>query len=384
MSAVSSEKTTWPETRLSRLLGIRYPIIQGPFGGFRSQLLTAAVSRFGGLGSFGANSLQPDEIPALVAELRSATNAPFAMNLWVSNEDEGSRVSDRAAFERSRAVLAPYFAELGRALPEYKPYRPILFEAQARALLEASPPVFSFICGIPPADVLSECRRRGIKSLGTATTPDEAIALERAGVDAIVASGFEAGGHRGAFLRASVDSLVGTLALVPQVVDVVDLPVIAAGGIADARGVIAALALGADGVQIGTALLACEGSGASPAHRRAISSGRFTRTGLTKGFTGRLARGIENRLLATFAAPGVEILPYPLQRALVKELTTVAEPAGRDDLLQMWSGQSAGLAHQQNAVAFLQELVAAVEPLAHAVASWSQARPKRQRGSLAK
>jgi nitronate monooxygenase len=377
VNPIDTTRPTWPETRLSRLLGIRYPIIQGPFGGFRSQRLTAAVSGFGGLGSFGATSLQPDEITALVAELRASTNAPFAVNLWISTEDEAARGSDRAAFERSRAALATHFAELGREPPAYKPYLPIRFDAQVRALIEANPPVFSFIYGVPPAEVLAECRRRGIRTIGTATTPDEAVALERAGVDAIVASGFEAGGHRGSFLRAAEDSLVGTLSLVPQVVDAVDLPVIAAGGIADTRGVIAALALGAEGVQIGTALLACEGSGASSAHRRAISAGQFTRTALTKGFTGRLARGIANRLTATFAAPGVEILPYPLQRALVKELTAVAESAGRDDLVPMWSGQSAGLAHQYDAVAFLRELVADVEPLAQAVVSWIQAKPRR-------
>jgi nitronate monooxygenase len=149
------------------------------------------------------------------------------------------------------------------------------------------------------------------------------------------------------------------------------VPVIAAGGIADARGVIAALALGAEGVQIGTALLACQGSGASTAHRRAISAGRYTRTALTKGFTGRLARGIENRLLATFAGRDVEILPYPLQRALIKELTSIAQLVARDDLTPMWSGQSAGLVRHDDAIAFLRELVADVEPVVQAVAAWA-------------
>lgn len=312
--------TSWPETRLSRLLGIRYPIIQGPFGELRSQPLAATVSSFGGLGSVGANSLPPDEIAAVVAWLRAATSAPFAVNLWVSTEGEGARGS---AFDRSRAALAQHFAELGEVTAQ-KCSASLRFAAQVRAVIDAKAPVFSFIHGIPPAEALAECARRGIRTIGTATTPDEAIALERAGVDAIVASGFEAGGPRGSFLRAAEDSLIGTLALVPQIVDVVDVPVIAAGGIADARGVVAALALGAEAVQIGTALLACEGSGASPAHRRAISAGRCRYAALTKEFDGRLAREV---------------------------------------------GQGAALIRHEDTTTFLRELVADVASLTQAVAS---------------
>src|SRR5207253_8858692 len=169
------------------------------------------------------------------------------------------------------------------------------FEDQARVLLDANVPVFSFIFGIPPKEILDECRVKGIVTIGTATTPDEAAALEEAGVDAIVASGFEARGHRGSFLRPAEDSLTGTLSLVPQIRDIVDVPVIAAGGIGDARGVIAALALGAEAVQIGTAFLACDESGASRLHREALRGPDAGHTGLTRGFTGRLARGIRNR-----------------------------------------------------------------------------------------
>ena len=159
-------------------------------------------------------------------------------------------------------------------------------------LLDANVPVFSFIFGIPPKEILEECRAKSIVTIGVATTPDEAAALQEAGVDAIAASGFEAGGHRGSFLRPAEDSLTGTLSLVPQIVDIVDVPVIAAGGIADARGVIAALALGAEAVQMGTVFLACEESGASRLHREALLGGNAGHTALTKGFTGRLARGI--------------------------------------------------------------------------------------------
>ena len=354
----------WNQNRLTARLGIEYPIVQGPLGGLSSQRLTVAVSNFGGLGSYGAHSRTPDEIRAVIAELRSLTSKPFAMNLWVSMEDEGVRTSDEAAFNRILAPLAAHLAELGVARPEYQPYVPASFEDQARVLLDAEVPVFSFIFGIPPREMLDECRRKRIVTIGTATSPDEAAALDEAGVDAIVASGFEAGGHRGSFLRPAEDSLTGTLSLVPQVVDVVDVPVIAAGGIADARGVIAALALGAEAVQMGTVFLTCEESGASRLHREALRGPDARHTGLTRGFTGRLARGIRNRLMEELNRSGTELLPYPLQRQLVRNLATAAEAAGRADLMPLWAGQSAGLSTCTDAVTFLGLLVEEVTEIA--------------------
>src|SRR3984893_4494886 len=204
----------WNENRLTAKLGIDYPVIQGPLGGWSSQKLTAAVSNFGGLGSFAAHSLTPEAIKDVIAEIRSLTSKPFAMNLWVSMEDEDARTSDENAFNRCLAPLAVHIAALGAPLPEYKPYSSLRFEDQALVFLDEKVPVFSFIFGIPPKELLDECRAKGIVTMGTATTPDEAAALEKAGVDAIVASGFEAGGHRGSFLRAAEDSLTGTLSLV--------------------------------------------------------------------------------------------------------------------------------------------------------------------------
>src|SRR5580692_7106130 len=287
----------WNRTRLTEMLGIEYPLIQGPLGGLSSQRLTAAVSNFGGLGSFGAHGLAPEGIKDVIAQIRSLTSKPFAMNLWVSMEDEGVRTADESGFNRSLAPLVPDLAALGVPRPTYKPYSPKRFEDQVRVLLDAIVPVFSFIFGIPPREILEECRAKHIVTIGTATTPDEAAALQEAGVDAIAASGFEAGGHRGSFLQSAEDSLTGTFSLVPQIADVVDVPVIAAGGIADARGVIAALALGAEAVQMGTVFLACEESGASLLHRQALRGKRAGHTALTKGFTGRLARAIRNPLL---------------------------------------------------------------------------------------
>lgn len=368
---------SWTRNRLTAKLGIDYPIIQGPLGGLASQKLTAAVSNCGGLGSFGAHGYPPEAIADIIAEIRALTSKPFAMNLWVSMEDGGARASDENAFQKSLLPLAPHLAEMGAARPAYKPYSPIRFEDQARVLLDAKVPVFSFIFGIPPAEFLQECRTQGIVTIGAATTVDEAAALQSAGVDAIAASGFEAGGHRGSFLRAAEDSLTGTMSLVPQIVDIVDVPVIAAGGIGDARGIVAALALGAEAVQMGTAFLTCEGSGAQRLHRKALLGKKAGHTALTKGFTGRLARGIRNRMMEELNQEGTDILPYPLQRGLVRNLSIPAEAAGRSDLLPMWAGQSASLSACTDVSAFLNSLLAEVSDIAGPVAAWSAKRQQR-------
>ena len=354
---MAKRNSAWNKTRVSNKLGIKYPIIQGPLGGLSSQRLTAAVSNVGGLGSFGAHGLAPSAIQEVVAEIRSLTNKPFAMNLWVSMEDDGAATSDAEAFERALSHLAPHLEAVGASKPRFSPYQQVRFEDQVRVLLDAKVPAFSFIYGIPPKEILEECLRQGILTIGTATTPDEAIALEKAGVDVIVASGFEAGGHRGSFLRSSEDSLTGTISLVPQIVDAVEIPVVAAGGIADARGITAAFALGAEGVQMGTVFLACEESGASSLHREAILSGKASRTSLTRGYTGRLARGIHNQLLEELNRPGVAILPYPLQRALMRNLAVPAQQVGRSEFLALWAGQSAGLTQHSEVATLLQSLV---------------------------
>ena len=358
-------KSAWNQTRVSETLAIEYPIIQGPLGGFSSQRLTAAVSNFGGLGSFGAHGLEPNAIKDVIAEVRSLTTKPFAINLWVSMEDQGARTSDVAAFDRALSHLAPHIEAVGGTCPAFVPYVPLRFEDQARVLLDANVPVFSFIFGIPPREMLEEARRRGIVTLGTATTPDESIALEQAGVDMVVASGFEAGGHRGSFLKSPEDSLFGTFSLVPQIVDAVKIPVVAAGGIADARGIVAAFDLGAEGVQMGTVFLATEESGAHSLHREALFRGKAGRTTLTRGFTGRLARGIDNELAQTMNKPGVEILPYPLQRSLMRNVALPAQTAGRGDLLALWAGQSANLVRYAGISELLRSLVGGVAKRFH-------------------
>lgn len=350
-------QSSWKKTRVTSKLGIDYPIIQGPLGGLPSQRLTATVSNYGGLGSFGAHGLEPQKIREVIDQIRLLTNKPFAINLWVSMEDEGAFASDANAFGQSLSRILPHIEELGGTTPVYRPYTPIRFEDQMRVLIDAKVPAFSFIYGVPPNELLDECRRLGIVLIGTATTVDEARALADAGVDIVVASGFEAGGHRGSFLRPAEDSLVGVMTLVRQASDAISIPVVAAGGIADSRGVIAAFALGAEAVQMGTVFLACEESGASALHRNALLNGRAAITGLTRGFTGRLARGIKNQLMDELNSPEADILPYPLQRYLIRNLSVIAEKAGREEFIPMWSGQSAGLIRSTNAISFLDTLV---------------------------
>jgi nitronate monooxygenase len=380
----SHSPAPWNRTRVASSLGIEYPIIQGPLGGLSTQRLTATVSNFGGLGSFGAHGLSPSAIEDVIAEIRKLTTKPFAMNLWVSMEDGGARTSGKEQFARSLAHLAKHIEAVGGTLPDYKPYVPIKLEDQVRVLLDTKVRAFSFVFGIPPKEILDECRIQGVVTIGTATTPAEAIALEQAGVNVIVASGFEAGGHRGSFLLSAEESLTGTFSLTPQAVDAVSVPVVAAGGIADARGVLAAFALGAEGVQIGTALLASEESGANLYHRNALLNGKAQNTALTRGFTGRLARGIRNQLLDEVNEPGVEILPYPLQRFLMKNLSIAAEREARPELLPLWTGQSASLSREPDAKVLLQTLVSEITDIAGPILDWNREhRSAPGRGRLA-
>ena len=344
--------------RLTGLLGIDVPIIQGPFGGGLSSVtLTAAVSGAGGLGSFGAHHLDPDAITALVADLKTAVpgGRPFNVNLWVPQPYEAALRPAPEDFER----LRPLYERLGIPAPtSYTP--PPCFDDQVDALLAAQPPVISFVMGVPSADVVTEARRRGIVTIGTATTVDEAVAVEAAGLDVVVASGSDAGGHRGAFLRPVAESLVGTFSLVPQAVDAVGIPVVAAGGIADRRGVIAAHALGAAGVQIGTGFLATTESGAGPLHKAALTGPDARITVLTRLFSGRHARAIITPLIRELGEQEGNVPEYPVQNALMLPLRRAA--AARDDVryVNLWAGQSAALSRPVTAREYLATLTAAV------------------------
>jgi nitronate monooxygenase len=245
------------------------------------------------------------------------------------------------------------------------PARPARFapryEEQIETLLELQPPVFSFVFGVPSADVLDRCRSAGIMTLGAATTPDEAKLLADSGVDMVVATGFEAGGHRVSFLQPPEECLMGTLSLVPQVVDSVQVPVIAAGGIADGRGIAAALKLGAAAAQIGTAFLACEESNAAPAHRAKLFSADAKRTSLTRAFSGRLARSVHNGFIDAMQEREGAFAPYPVQNWLNAQMRAAALAAGRTDIISLWSGQSAPMLKHRRAEELMRSLQAEAE-----------------------
>jgi nitronate monooxygenase len=352
----------WIDTQATRLLKIQYPIVQGPFGGGASSVeLTAAVSNLGGLGSFGAQHLSPGEIRDIIASVRARTASPFAVNLWVDNADAGMANFDAVAFERHVDRLKPFFAELGLDLPRYPNRFGQCFDEQVAALIEAAPPAFSFVFGIPSPEILRACRERGIITIGNATTVDEALAIENAGVDAVVATGAEAGGHRVSFLQAPETVLMGTFSLLPQIRKAVRMPVVAAGGIIDGNGIAAALTLGADAVQIGTAFLACEESGANALHRAALFADTAAKTVLTRAFSGRLARSIRNGFSEAMESQANDIAPYPAQNWLSGALRIAAIEQGRTDLIPLYAGQSAPLLRHRRATELFRALVAETE-----------------------
>jgi nitronate monooxygenase len=349
----------WANNVLTNRLKLDVPIVQGPFGsGLSSVDLVVAVSESGGLGSFGAHHLDGAGIRDVAARIRQRTARPFALNLWIPLGDSDAPQLTDAQWRAACGLLQPYFDELQVPLParpaRFGPY----FQEQIEAVLELKPPVFSFVFGVPAPEVLTQCRRSGIATVGAATTAAEAKLLEDAGVDMIVASGFEAGGHRISFLREPEDCLTGTMALIPQVVDTVTVPVIAAGGMADGRGIAAALTLGASAAQIGTAFLACEESNASPLHRAKLFSDDAGRTTLTRAFTGRLARSIHNDFIDALRGQERQIAPYPVQAWLTAQLKSAALAAGRADLISLWAGQGAPLLRHHRATELMAALIA--------------------------
>lgn len=340
---------------LENLLGIDEPIVLGPFGGASSIELTALVSDAGGLGSYGLYGYSAARIQDTVASLRAATSRPFAVNLWLPTGDEVEPAD--LDLQPYLDALAPLYEELGVQIPVVPAAFLPDFDTQLDAVLDAAPAVVSFVYGAPAPEVIERAHRRGVLVIATATTVAEAKVLDEAGVDAIVASGMEAAGHRVSFLRPAEQSLVGVISLVPQVVDAVRAPVIAAGGIADRRGVTAAFALGASGVQVGTAFLRTRQSAVPESHRRAIAGA--TDTVLTRAMSGRLARGIPNRAMREIETTGL-IAPFPAQNWLTGVFRAEAAKQDRGDLVSLWAGQSSPLATREDAAHVFAELRAGV------------------------
>ncbi|QNE37452.1 DUF561 domain-containing protein [Leifsonia shinshuensis] len=344
------------------MLGVDVPVVLGPFGGLSSVALTAAVSEAGGLGSYGLYGYDGARIRSVAAELREATARPIALNLWLPHREAGERDAadfDRAEFDRAVAGMAELFAQAGVRPPEW-PVAPLPdFEEQLEAALDARPAALSFVFGVPAPDVVEEAHARGIRVIGAATTGAEARALEAGGVDAIVASGAEAAGHRPSFLLEPERSLVGGISLIPQVADAVSVPVIAAGGIADRRGVAAAFALGASGVQVGTAFLATAQSAAPAVHRQRIRAALAADTVLTRAMSGRVARGLPNHAVRAIERSGAAA-GFPLQNILTGVFRRAASAAEQPELLSLWMGQSAGLSRFEDAADVFAELAAGV------------------------
>jgi nitronate monooxygenase len=348
----------WKNTEVTRRLKLDVPIVQGPFGsGLSAVDLVVAVSEGGGLGSFGVHHLDGAGIRAIDAQIRAHTRRAYAMNLWIPLGDSDDPQMSDAQWSSACELLRPLFEELRVPLParpaRFGPY----YQEQIETLLELRPPAFSFVFGVPSPDVLERCRTAGIATLGAATTAAEAKLLADAGVDMVVASGFEAGGHRVSFLTEPEDCLTGTMALIPQVADTVKVPVIAAGGIADGRGVAAALKLGAAGAQIGTAFLACEESNATPLHRSKLFSADARRTTLTRAFTGRLARSIHNGFIDALSGKEKLLPRYPVHAWLTAQLKSAALAQNRGDMMSLWSGQGASLLRHRRAAELLRSLV---------------------------
>ncbi len=324
---------------LRHLLGTELPIIQAPMAGVQGAALAVAVSNAGGLGSLPCAMFSSEAMRAELGAIRAGTGKPYNVNFFCHKPPAPSAEREAAW----RAALAPYYREYGidaASIPAGPGRAP--FTAEAAALLaEFKPAVVSFHFGLPDAALLARVKSWGSKVLASATTVEEARWLEAHGADAVIAQGAEAGGHRGIFLGEDLSTQPGTFALLPQVVRAVKLPVIAAGGIADARGVAAALALGAAGVQVGTAYLLCPEATTSVVHRAALKSEAARHTALTNVFTGRAARGIVNRLMKELGPVSAIVPAFPLATSALAPLRAKAEAQGRGDFSPLWCGQNA-------------------------------------------
>ncbi|MAY65621.1 MAG: nitronate monooxygenase [Rhodospirillaceae bacterium] len=343
------------QTALMTRLGMTAPVIQAPMaGGSDTPELVVAVSEAGGLGSMGATYLTPEALRGAVEKVRGQTNRSFGVNLFapqpVPPRPEGA--------EATVAAVARAGAEVGAPEPTLPETMADTFERNFPVALESGAKVFSFTFGLVPEEAVRALQARGTFVMGTVTTPAEAVAMERLGVDAVVAQGAEAGGHRGTFVGSFEAAMIGTLALVPQVVDAVSLPVVASGGIMDGRGIAAALALGAQAVQMGTAFLTCDEAGTPECYKAAMLAAQPEQTRITEAFSGRFARGIENRFMAMMEGDGAEAapLPFPWQNALTRPMRTAAAKAGDPGLLSLWAGQGVGLSRRQTAAELMARL----------------------------
>src|SRR5271170_1129783 len=348
----------WPRTNFLELLGIAHPVVQAPMSGFTPPALVAAVCNAGGLGSIGCVGQSPDLLREQVATVRRETNRPFNLNFFVHRTPQ----TIPEATARVQARIASYFDEFGLgAVPE--PTEPFSsFDAgQLDLVLELRPRVVSFHFGLPQTAVVQRLKGAGCIIFSSATTVAEARSIEADGADVVIAQGFDAGGHRGSFSDSAGAGMVGAMALVPQIVDAVRVPVIAAGGIADGRGIAAAFALGASGVQIGTAFLGCPETTISPLYRARLRAAADDATEVTRAFTGRPARALRNRFVTEMA--DTEPLDFPLQGSLAGPLWRMSNEEARAAFMPVWAGQAAPLTRDLPAAQLIEALVAEAQQI---------------------
>ena len=357
----------WPTSELIDLLNVDLPIIQSPMAGASGAKMAVAVSEAGGLGSLPCAMLQPSQVRAEIAAIRSRTSKPLNMNFFCHTPPAPDPSRDRIWRER----LARYYEELHIEITDSapSPSRAPFDAAMCEMVEETKPEIVSFHFGLPDDSLIRRVKACGAVVISSATTVEEARWLEDHGCDAIIAQGCEAGGHRAMFLAKDVGAQVGTFALVPQVVDAVDVPVIAAGGISDGRGIAAAFALGASGVQIGTAYLLTQESLITDVHREALRGARDDMTALTNVFSGRPARGIINRVVRELG-PMSEVVPeFPAAGAALAPLKARAEACASGDFSALWSGQAAALANETGAAEVTQSLADDAQRCLSALAS---------------
>jgi nitronate monooxygenase len=351
---------------LSEMLdGLPIPILQAPMAGASFDTMAVAVSQAGAMGSLAAAGVAPDEMGPLVASIRARTDAPFGVNLLMARPVSPEPAEVDAALTR----LAPWYAELGLDIPDHPNRFAQDFNAQLDALTRAAPPVASFSFSILTPAQVEALHAAGSYVVGTANTVEEAIAWARVGADGICAQGFEAGGHHAYFLADIEASSVGTLALVATVLEAVNLPVIAAGGIMDGRGVAAALALGASAVQMGSAFLLADEAIVGPTWQQAIRDAPADATRLTRAFSGRYARGLENRFVREMREAQDDVPAYPVQNRLTQAMRAAADKAGDPDLMSLWAGQAVKLAKPGQAGEMVRQWWAEAQGAAQALAA---------------
>lgn len=346
--------STWPDRRILDLLGIQLPILQAPMAGATGSAMAIAVGNAGGLGALPCAMLTAEQVHSEVQAFRASCQGPLNLNFFCHQPP----MPDPERDARWKLALKPYYDEVGADFEAPTPVsnRAPFDEQSCQWVERLRPEVVSFHFGLPQADLLQRVKATGAKVLSSATTVEEALWLEANGCDAIIAMGYEAGGHRGMFLSDDITSQIGTFALVPQVADAVRIPVIAAGGIGDHRGLVAALALGASAVQVGTAYLFCPEAKVSAAHRQALDHAPASDTALTNLFTGRPARGIYNRIMRELGPMSPLAPRFPLAGGALMPLRAIRDPQGNSDFSNLWAGQALRLGRHRSASELTREL----------------------------